>query len=66
MIKQAVSCNGFTLSAIMTGNQTTLFLSPPHMSRLAQALVQVMELDCSDQKILEETGIGAGGGTTGK
>ncbi|XP_025082798.1 TELO2-interacting protein 1 homolog isoform X2 [Pomacea canaliculata] len=48
----------------MLGNQTTLFLSPPHMSRLAQALVQVMELDCSDQKILEETGIGAGGGTT--
>lgn len=50
----------------MTGNQTTLFLSPLHMSRLAQALVQVMELDCSDQKILEETGIGAGGGTTGE
>nr|KAG5707350.1 hypothetical protein BaRGS_005317 [Batillaria attramentaria] len=42
---------------------SALLLSLPHITRLARVLAQVMEVDCADQKILEESGMGARGTT---
>lgn len=44
-------------------NMSSLLLSLPHVTRLARVLVQVLEMDCADQKILEESGMGARGAT---
>ena len=43
---------------------SALLLSLPHVTRLAKVLVQVLELDVADQKILEESGMGARGVTS--
>jgi hypothetical protein len=40
-------------------DMSSVLLSLPHVSRLIRTLVQVLELDVSDQKILEESGMGA-------
>lgn len=43
---------------------SALLLSLPHVTRLARVLVQSLEIDCSDQKILEETGMGTSRSTS--
>ena len=49
--------NGY-LSAL--GDQiSSLLFSLPHVTRLLKTLVQVLEFDTTDQKILEESGMGS-------
>ncbi|KAK7093641.1 hypothetical protein V1264_007349 [Littorina saxatilis] len=53
--------NGYI--SLLGNNMSALLLSLPHVTRLAKVLVQVLQLDVTDQKILEESGMGAKGST---
>lgn len=49
--------------SLLGKNLSAMLLSLPHATRLVQVLVHALDLDCSDQKILEESGVGAQGTT---